>query len=282
MTRAAERDRSGMKRLARKLVHSLKKIGWSMRLARHLGVDTISQWHMFLVSVWLIRRRRGGCAIERVLRLRKFNRPFSFSVRKSSDLTVLRDVFLDDEYGLSDEAHANVIVDLGSNIGASVAYFKLMYPHARVYAVEPDPSSVDALRKNTQQFPGVTVHECAVAGEDGVGEIHIPREQSISSSLVRREFHQYSRPVKTKTLDTLLDELQIEHIDILKFDIEGMELDAFRNFRGIGRVTRFIGELHLDLIPASKEEFLSLFPDHRIFLRQRSAQRYIFEAVKAS
>jgi FkbM family methyltransferase len=252
-----------------------------MRLARHLGVDAVSQWHIFFVAVWLIRKRSGGRAIERVLRLRKFDRPFSFSVRKSSDLTVLRDVFLYDEYSLSDACDASVIVDLGSNVGASVAYFKLKYPHARVYAVEPDPSSADALRKNSEQFSGVTVLELAISGEDGVGELYIPREQSISSSLVRQEFHNKAQRIKTKNLDTLMAELHIEHIDLLKFDIEGMELDAFRKFKGMGRVKRFIGELHLDLISASKEEFLSLFPDHRVTLRQLSAQRYIVEAVKA-
>jgi hypothetical protein len=86
--------------------------------------------------------------------------------------------------------------------------------------------------------------------------------------------------VETKTLDSILDELSINKVDLLKFDIEGAEYDVFKNFKNLDKINNVIGEVHLDLIKASKEEFLNIFNKFSINLRQISAKRFLIKASR--
>src|SRR5438477_2567010 len=50
-----------------------------------------------------------------------------------------------------------IIIDAGANIGLSARWFATRYPHARVYAVEPDEANLLVLRRNSQGFPNINV-----------------------------------------------------------------------------------------------------------------------------
>ena len=81
---------------------------------------------------------------------------FRCVVSSPGDLLVLRDVFVDGEYQLPARFRPRTIVDLGSNVGLSVAFFKLSYPDAAIVAVEPDLRTLALLEENTSSFKGVT------------------------------------------------------------------------------------------------------------------------------
>lgn len=260
----------------------LKKIITHARLAQLLGASGYAKARFFIVALWLpIRKKLGLHANPIRLDLNAFQRSFFFWVKTSVDMAVLREIFLDTEYDVAVDEDPAVIFDLGSNSGASVAYFKLKYPAATIYAFEPNPDCLAVLKKNTEQFSGVSIFPYAVSDRNERRKFYVHPESSISASFRQRLSGHRPVEVECKTLDTLMRELGTFHIDLLKFDIEGAEMEAFKRCMGIARIHCFVGELHLDLVEAGREEFLSLFEGCEVILRQLSLTRCIVSAFRA-
>jgi FkbM family methyltransferase len=160
-----------------------------------------------------------------------------------SQLHVLREVFLDEEYRVEHLPECPTIVDLGSNLGASVIYFRLRHPTSRVIAVEPDPKVFATLRRNVAPFGGVELANVAVASTNGEATFHRYPDSWVSS-LVQRWPAPSRLSVQTRTLDTLFDDFGLSAVDLLKIDIEGGEWDVLRGFRQLEKVRNVIGEVH--------------------------------------
>lgn len=59
-----------------------------------------------------------------------------------------------------------LILDIGAGIGASACFFALAYPMANIIAVEPDPTKIPLLRKNTELLRISVVHAAASDDRD--------------------------------------------------------------------------------------------------------------------
>ncbi len=186
--------------------------------------------------------------------VRAFGKQVPFVVSTMSDLLVLRDVFFFEDYG-NESGDPTTILDLGSNIGASVVYFRLKYPGARIVAVEPDPRAFAKLRENTAAFEGIELRQVAIAAENGETVLH-RHDQSWSSSLIESWQGTEVESVRTQTLDDLVDEVGLDSIDLLKMDIEGAEFQVLPTFRQLGQVQTLIGELHAYLSDEPPQKFL--------------------------
>lgn len=125
-----------------------------------------------------------------------------------------------------------VIVDLGSNNGYSGLYFKDRFPEASVYLV-------DLLQSNTlfgnNLFDANGLHgthvNVAISGSDGLLDVdlHPAHSRSRLSSLLdegqKQHFGFSGKQIKvpSRRLTSLMKDLQIDHIDLMKVDIEGAE-----------------------------------------------------------
>ncbi|MBI5913477.1 FkbM family methyltransferase [Candidatus Azambacteria bacterium] len=261
----------------------LDKLFLHARLAFVLGADIRSRALLFALAFWLPLRKRMGYGQKMGIRmnLKKFDTTFQFFITDSTDAAVLKEIFLDGEYDCEADAPPKIIFDFGSNVGASVIYFKLKYPKAKIYAFEPDPRNGEKLQRNLEQFSDVAVLRYAIGGENGKRNFFAHPESGISSSLRERVSGQGSYEVEGRTIDAVMEELGVEEIDMLKFDIEGAEQEAFENFKNIAHVKHFIGELHCDLTGGSKERFIDLFKGFRVAVKQIARTRYIVEAARA-
>jgi FkbM family methyltransferase len=164
-----------------------------------------------------------------------------------SELYATIDVLVDEVYALDLEGQPETIVDLGSNVGTSVLWFRARYPAARILAVEPDPRAFERLKANVGALEGVSLIEAAAAGMDGSLELH--RGPTTWGSSLRG----WGSPVRgagsgvtvrTASLGTLLAEAGFERVGLLKFDVEGAEADVLEGFDEWQRVDAVIGELH--------------------------------------
>ncbi|HET9857138.1 MAG TPA: FkbM family methyltransferase, partial [Chthoniobacterales bacterium] len=61
------------------------------------------------------------------------------------------------EYYVPPALRPKIILDIGSNIGASILYFHRQFPDAKIFGFEPHPDTFRILEKNVAQLPGVTV-----------------------------------------------------------------------------------------------------------------------------
>jgi FkbM family methyltransferase len=253
----------------------------NFNFARTLGTGVFGRigTFLFLASLPLGRFIRGNRTLDATLKLQKFGKQFNFHLSHQLDIAILYDIFVEDEYGIQLNIDPQVIIDIGSNVGASLIYFALKYPEANLFGYEPDPHAFRTLARNVDGFKNIEIKQAAVAAEEGELEFFVDPDSSMSSSLRCRRDRQKKILVQTTTLDSILDEHGVERVDLLKFDVEGAEYEMFKNFRQMERVNNVIGELHVDLIDASKEQFTALlnkFNLHEEKLRLPGAvERYV-------
>ena len=113
-------------------------------------------------------------------------------------------------------------IDVGAHRGAFLAHMTRLAPQGRHVACEPLPHLAADLRSN---FPAATVHEVALANEDGEATFHfLPTMQGFSGlhDVAPGEHEVQELQVRLARLDDLLDpELPIS---LIKIDVEGAEL----------------------------------------------------------
>ena len=199
------------------------------------------------------------------------------TVRDIGDLATIGEVLLDELYDVPELRDVRTIVDLGSHIGSSIVYFRVRHPAAQIHGLEPDPRTFAALEANVGCLEGVTIDPRAVSGDDGESTFFCA-DYSLASSLAGE-----GRPVAVRTvsLDTLMDELGLERIDLLKLDVEGAEYDALAATTRLGDVQAIAGELHPQLISRSPDEFFELLADFRVRIDRFSPTSWQFQATRA-
>ena len=90
-----------------------------------------------------------GVAKESSSRIR-LRYPFPCCVsyrRNTSDISVIREVLVEQAYAMDMPAQPKVILDFGANIGLATLYFARMYPDAVIHAFEPVPDNFALLRE---------------------------------------------------------------------------------------------------------------------------------------
>lgn len=165
----------------------------------------------------------------------------------TTDFCVFRQVMVFEQYKIKKlpKEDVRVIVDLGSNIGLSVLYFKARYPNATVIAVEPDQENYDLMIKNVAGVPGVQCLNNAIWNsskvlgvfDSGGGEY---------SYLVKEESEEVKATVRSITINDIMEQFNLSKIDLLKIDIEGSEKELFSaNYQSwLQNVDCIVIELH--------------------------------------
>lgn len=163
---------------------------------------------------------------------------------------IKKEIFTENCYYIELEKEDPLIVDLGSHIGVSVVYFKMLFPKSRILAFEPIPSSFKLLEKNVHlnQLENVELFEAVVAPKSGVLRIQEPVGEGAWTSgagIIPKGWKgiQDNREIKVEAVG--IQEIIQERIDILKMDIEGMEYEVIRNMGpNIRNVANMIIEVH--------------------------------------
>jgi FkbM family methyltransferase len=161
----------------------------------------------------------------------------------AGDITMLYEIFLNRSYQFKgmETFTPKTIVDLGAHIGMSALYFSTCFTGAEVYCIEPDEDNFTLLQKNTVSNRQITPIRAAISDTDGTAGIEKSRF-SYNSSIQAGEGN---NSIRTVTMPTLLNQLNITTIDLLKVDIEGYEKKIFAgNISWLAKVNRIIIEVH--------------------------------------
>jgi FkbM family methyltransferase len=162
----------------------------------------------------------------------------------TSDFCAYRDVliFKSKSYDPSvPDFSPSTIVDVGAHIGMASILFALKYPAARIISIEPEPSNFAALMRNTAPYKTITPIQAALWREDGevtLGPSHAHPKGAFQT------FGNGQQQVRAVTLETLMREINIPSIDLLKVDIEGAEVEVFESCPWISNVQVIAIELH--------------------------------------
>jgi FkbM family methyltransferase len=153
-----------------------------------------------------------------------------FYLRKNtSDFEVFRQIFASKQYNVKGLTRDQVeyIIDLGSNNGMSAAYFKIQYPKAKLVGVDPDLENIAIAKKNTASFSDVVFEHKAIWFEETDLDIFDTGKGAYSYNVVN--IGNKINTVQTTTIPALLKKYNFPRIDILKVDIEGAEIELFKN-----------------------------------------------------
>lgn len=145
----------------------------------------------------------------------------SLNVYSHHDILTINEIFCRMDY-LADSSD-KVIVDFGSNIGISAAYFLTTSPQSNVYLFEPLSLNIERLRKNLERFKDRCILSEVAVGLTN-GEVQFGWEESGRYGGVGMATGNY---ISVKCIDSnqVLEEILNKHgcIDLLKIDIETLE-----------------------------------------------------------
>jgi len=197
------------------------------------------------VRLWLRWRLGVDGAPIRIRLTTDDGLPMELQACSYTDMLVLREIILDGEYQIPDGMSPSTILDLGSNTGISVTYFKTRFPDAQIVVVEPDPKVLPLLQINVGGLPDVIVKPVAVSTSSGTSRFHSARS-SWASSLDPPEGEVSEEiEVPTATVADVLAQGGLERVDLVKIDVEGAEWPLLET-QALQHVTScIVGELHL-------------------------------------
>lgn len=206
---------------------------WARRHARWL-LDTRAALAIsadLATFVRLQRLRRPGAAasgatpgVTTELRLRPLG-GMPFRVRPgTADADVVWQTFVGRYHLPPAGLDPATILDLGANVGATVAHFAVLHPSARIVAVEVDPENAALLRANVAPWGDrCEVVEAAVWSEEG--ELAFDRAPGREDGVRVRDDGGGTGRAQAVTVASLLDRAG-GTADYVKLDVEGAEREV--------------------------------------------------------
>jgi len=182
------------------------------------------------------------------------------AIEELTDLKAFWQIFLRRVYRVASTDH--VIVDLGANIGIFTLYAARCAPQAKIFSVEPFPSTFQRLVDTVRDHPLETRVTClnfAAAGSSGtrlMPDAPVPSQRRVLSSVASYAKVSTGPQVMGKTLEAMFAENRLSHVDLLKVDIEGSEYEVFLSTPShvLARIDRIAMEYHGDSAPYSKQQ----------------------------
>lgn len=188
-----------------------------------------------------------------------------------------------------------VILEIGCNDGEHTLWLLDLFKQARVYCFEPDPRARKRYLENVND-KRARLFDLAISHTDGITDFYmssgtpphsfrnsagsLPEGWDLSGSIKKPKRHLEIHPwckfekkitVKTKTLDTWVQEEGIEFIDFIWADVQGAEADLINGGKEVLKRTRYFfteycnRELYEGQIKL--RQLLKLLPDFKIVHR---------------
>lgn len=164
-------------------------------------------------------------------------------LREHTDTIIFWLIFARQHYPVAPSSR--VVLDIGANIGIFTLYAARKAPQARIIAVEPFPDTFerlgDLVAVNRLGDRVISVN-CAIASKAGdqtmdsaanipsqYRRIHAPETASLNVSHrgpAALAPDENGVPIRTETLETVLDRVGVSAVDFVKMNIHGSEYDV--------------------------------------------------------
>jgi FkbM family methyltransferase len=129
------------------------------------------------------------------------------------------------------------IFDVGANVGDWSLVASQFNPNAKIYAFEIVPSTYNVLIKNTKEFKNIKASNFGLSDSNDIIKISIGQEDSSTATACPIEGMKYHNEYYTKTLDcqaktasSVIKEFNLDSINFVKIDVEGMDLKVIKGF----------------------------------------------------
>lgn len=207
---------------------------------------------------------------------------FFRDIRNDYVANILKELYIDCVYDQFFRGKKDLItIDLGSNVGLFTQY---AVPYSKiVYSVEPSLQHFETLNQliTFNNLTNVIPIRKAISNKNGtVTFYHNPN--STAFSLTELVTGQEKEIVESITLEDLFKEQKIDHVDILKIDVEGEELKIIgsSNFDNIAaKIKTIVGEFH-SFMGVSPSLLVAALRDRGYQVRQLPTDASVFVAER--
>jgi FkbM family methyltransferase len=154
------------------------------------------------------------------------------------------------EYYLPPALKPEVILDIGSNIGASILFFHEQFPAAKIYGFEPHPDTFRILQRNIGSIPSVQIFNYGLGASDAT--VSVPFDGADFSRFMSKDTSaDWSGPLTPTACQVMhagevMKNLGVMQADLIKIDCEGAEYDVLTALpEEMLRTAKWIvGEMH--------------------------------------
>ena len=192
---------------------------------------------------------------------------------------VYKEIFVNEIYLKHGIKIANnaIVFDIGANIGLFSLYIKEKYPNSKIYAFEPTPEVFKILTANVVGYQNsIKIYQQAVSNKRGLIDFHYYPEFSVISgfyankkrdteiimsgmkvendekyshmqTLITQRLSQLNTcQCQATTISELIKNAEITHIDLIKIDVEGAELQVLQgiNEEHWHKINQIVMEVH--------------------------------------
>lgn len=165
------------------------------------------------------------------------------------------------QWGMFSQHLANLevknVIDCGANIGLTTLNFYKLYPNSKIIAVEPSGENFAMLEQNTSSYKNVSLIKAGIWSKKT--NLEIADDYNIGyNGLIVKETDKPT-DLHAITIQSIIEDYNIEVLDILKIDIEGAEIKVFETEeykKWLPNVKVILIELHDFMIRGSSANFL--------------------------
>ena len=172
----------------------------------------------------------------------------------------------------------SVIFDVGANVGDySKEVFSVLGENTRLHCFEPSKKAFGLLGENLKNYQNVKLYNIGFGEENKTAVLHSGQSGSGLGSLYARKLDHHGitmyeqEEVAIRRLDDFCRENNVEHIHLLKIDVEGNELNVLRGAEktiksgAVGFIQFEFGGTDIDSKFFFKDFFDFLNPNYKIY-----------------
>ncbi len=148
------------------------------------------------------------------------------------------------KFSRTPEFKPKIFFDVGANVGQTALEMAKLFPETAIHSFEPVGASFQALSEATQDIALVSCHNLALG--DAAGEVVMSAAGTSTANSIRNlRPSARTETVGVTTGDIFCQQNGIDHIDLLKIDVEGYEPQTIAGFSRMLRERR-VGYVQLE------------------------------------
>lgn len=208
-----------------------------MRLPWSLSILLKETQHFSLGSAWrsrcyMVKEARGQSMTGQLLRLRSRLLPggdfwirFGTSDKRTLDEIIVRKIY---ESVCANVRGCRTVLDLGGNIGLAARYFLMKYPDCQVCSVEPFEENISLYHRNLAHVPPARfgLIKAAVWRTNELVRLMFTDDKT-EYDAISVQAGATGPEVQGLTMTEVIKRSGFAHVDLLKVDIEGAEVELF-------------------------------------------------------
>jgi FkbM family methyltransferase len=176
----------------------------------------------------------------------------------------IKNIIDDKEYAVPEKRRGTgsfTVFDVGANVGIFSLSVHALHPQSRIYCFEPSPLAQTLLEANVGDFPEMVICKYGLLNRDMETTLHVNRYNTGQNSIrFAGKHHAGDVPIQVMDAGRQFDALGLSHLDILKIDTEGCEVEIIESMgERLDMVDYVLAEYHTEKDRRTIDELLKPF-----------------------